>query len=140
VEQLDLHSAFITIATSDPIGTDPRAGREALGDRRQGIGGALQHASQPIEGEAVDNLLTPTLTGNEAAVPQASKVRADTGLRLTDHRHQLSNGALLNCEELKDLQPGGISENSEKTGGRRWVNPGKNVGIHIRLTGYQIEW
>jgi hypothetical protein len=71
-------------------------------------------------------------------MPQASKVRADAGLRLTDHRHELSNVALPNRKELKDFQPGGICENPEKACGRGWVNASSNARIHIRLTGYQM--
>src|SRR6266853_5378702 len=133
-----MSSSRITLAISHPIGTNPGTGRQTLGDRSQGLGGAVQHASQPSEGEAVDDLFALTLSGNEAAMTQASQVRADTRLGLTDHRYEFSNGALLNRKKLKDLQPGGISENAEKAGGRGWVNASSSVRIHIRLTGYQI--
>ena len=126
-----MSSSRITIAISHPIGANPGTGRQTLGDRSQGLGGADQHVFQPSEGEAVDDLLAPTLSGNEAAMAQASKVRADTGLGLTDQRDEFSNGALVNCKKLKDLKPGGISENAEKPCGRRWVNASSNVGTRV---------
>lgn len=75
------------------------ARRLAIGVK--GVGGGVQNAWQPIEGEAVDDLLALALTGNEAAVPQASQVRTDPRLRLAHKRHELAYRSFPCLKELK---------------------------------------
>jgi hypothetical protein len=72
-------------------------------------------------------------------MPQTRQVGADPGLGLADRAYEFADGALLLFEELQDVQPCRISQNSEKARGGGSVGWQWNPGIHIWKAGYHVH-
>src|SRR6266853_6513389 len=69
---------------SHPIGSDPGAGCEPLGDRGHRPQGPIQNAVEAVQGEPVDDLLASALGLHESAVPKTRPVCGHARLRLPD--------------------------------------------------------
>jgi hypothetical protein len=102
---------------SHPVRTDAGAGREPLGNRRQGCIGLIDDAVQALQSEPVDDLLAAPFGIDKATVPQASEVGADPGLGLPHGINQLADRMLPFLEQLKNVQAGRVAENAEKACG-----------------------
>src|SRR5713101_3358196 len=79
---------------SHPIGADPGAGCEPLGDRGHRPQGPIQNAVEAVQGEPIDDLLASALGLHESAVTKTRQVCGHARLRLLDRSDQLGDCAL----------------------------------------------
>src|SRR6266436_6046860 len=98
---------------SHPIGPDPGAGCEPLGDRGHRPQGPIQNAVEAVQGEPVDDLFPSALGLHESAVPKTRQVCGHARLRLLDCSDQLGDCALTVLQELEDPEPRGIAQDAE---------------------------
>ena len=124
---------------SHPVGTDPRTGGQALGDRVQCGVGAGNDAVQTLQFEPVNNLFATALCADEAAVPKTCEMRANPRLWLSGGRHQLAHRPLPMFERLQDAEPGRVAQDAKKARRRASAGWGCNPRIHIWKTGYHIS-
>src|SRR6266851_209662 len=123
---------------SHPIGSDPGAGCEPLGDRGHRSQGPIQNAVKAVQDEPVNDLLASALGLHESAVPKTRQMRGHSRLRLLDCSDQLADRALMVLKELEDPEPRRIAQDAEETGGGGSIGRSQNRGIHIWQAGYHV--
>src|SRR5262249_8232518 len=109
---------------SHPVGTDARAGGEALSDRLQRVVGATDDPVRAGQRETGDDILAPGPGADEPAVAKTGEVRADARLRLAGGRDELPDRPLTVPQDIEDVQPGRVAQDPEEAGGRAAVDRG----------------
>jgi mercuric reductase len=120
---------------SDPLRPDAGAAGQPFRSRLTDLTGQTKQAVEAAEAEAIDDLATVTLSGDEAAVPQAGEVGADPCLTPSHRLNEFGDRLLPQLKGREQPQPRRVGENPEEPRQRGGANGGRQRGGR-----YQCIW
>lgn len=123
----------------DPIRPNPGAAGQVLVQRFHHRRSPLQHAVHPVQGELINHHLASPVAGDQAAVPQAGEMGADSGLRLPDCKYQLAHASVAQLQEFEYPQPRRVPQNPKESSGGDGIDGTGDRRVHIWKAGYHWD-